>query len=294
MAAAPEVRIRAMRAEDVDFATGLVHAAGWASESMDSFASFLAHDPQGGFIAEAGAEKAGICIATSYGGSGFIGELVVSRHLRLLGIGQLLFQRALDYLLAAGVESIGLDGDLNAVSYYEKMGFRKVCRSLRFRGKFRGRKHGHVRPLLPADLDRLCALDREFFAADRSFFLRRRLETFPRMCLVTERAGEVRGWIMARPGDGLLAVGPWAALAPEEAPPLLEHLAAEHGSEALRVGVLERNADAARLLRSWPGMQEGIHSWRMVRRREGAIGNEPQGLLGDHPALYAVGSGAKG
>ena len=104
MTAAPEVRVRAMRAEDVDFATGLVHAAGWASESMDSFVSFLAHDPQGCFIAEAGAEKAGICIATRYGRSGFIGELVVSKHLRLLGIGQLLFQRALDYLLEAGVE----------------------------------------------------------------------------------------------------------------------------------------------------------------------------------------------
>lgn len=294
MAASSEVRIRAMRTEDIDFATGLVHAAGWASESMDSFASFLAHDPRGCFIAEAGAEKAGICIATRYGRSGFIGELVVSRHLRLLGIGQLLFQRALDYLLEAGVDGIGLDGDLNAVSYYEKMGFRKACRSLRFRGKFRGRKHAHVRPLLPADLDRLCALDREFFAADRSFFLRRRLETFPRMCLVAERAGEIRGWIMARPGDGLLAVGPWAALAPEEAPPLLEHLAAEHGTEALRVGVLERNADAARLLRAWPGMAEGIHSWRMVRRGGEAAGSGLQGLLGDHPALYAIGSGAKG
>ncbi len=291
MTTAPEVRIRAMRAEDVDFATGLVHAAGWASESMDSFAAFLAHDPQGCFIAEAGAEKAGICIATRYGRSGFIGELVVSKHLRLLGIGQLLFQRALEYLLEAGVERIGLDGDLNAVSYYEKMGFRKACRSLRFRGKFRGRKHGHVRPLLPGDMDRLCALDREFFAADRSFFLRRRLETFPRMCLVAERAGEIRGWIMARPGDGLLAVGPWAALVPEEAAPLLEHLASEHGTEALRLGVLERNADAARLLRAWPGLAEGIHSWRMVRG--GDAGGLP-GLLGDHPALYAVGSGAKG
>lgn len=293
MDAAREARIRAMRTEDIDFASGLVRAAGWASESMDSFASFLAHDPAGCFIAEAGSEKAGICIATRYGRSGFIGELVVSKHLRLLGLGQQLFQRALDYLLAAGVERIGLDGDLNAVSYYEKMGFGKVCRSLRFRGKFRGRKHEHVRPLRPGDLDRLCALDRGFFGDDRSFFLRRRLETFPRMCLVAERGGELRGWIMARPGDGLLAVGPWAALAPEEAAPLLEHLASEHGTEALRVGVLERNADAARLLRAWPGMAEGIHSWRMVRRNE-AAGGDLQGLLGDHPALYAIGSGAKG
>ncbi len=286
MGGTPEVKIRGMSEADIDFASGLVHAAGWASESMDSFAAFLAHDAGGCFIAEAGGEKAGVCIATKYERHGFIGELVVSRHLRLLGIGQILFQKALDYLLAAGLESVCLDGDLNAVSFYEQMGFRKVCRSLRFRGKFKGKKHAHVRYLRPEELDRLCELDAEFFGDDRSFFLRRRLESFPRNCLVAERDGEMRGWIMARPGDNLLAVGPWAALEPEEAAPLLEHLASEHGTEALRVGVLDRNAEASRLLRSWPGFQEGIHSWRMVRG--------PSSRLGDHPALYAIGSGAKG
>ena len=286
MGGTPQVKIRCMSQADIDFASGLVHAAGWASESMESFAAFLAHDPSGCFIAEAGGEKAGVCIATRYGRNGFIGELVVSRHLRLLGIGQILFQKALDYLLAAGLENICLDGDLNAVSFYEKMGFRKVCRSLRFRGKFKGRKHGHIRYLKADELDRLCTLDKDLFGDDRSFFLRRRAATFPRMCLVAERQGDIRGWIMARPGDNLLAVGPWAALAAEEAAPLLEHLASEHGTEALRVGVLDRNAEAVRLLRSWPGLQEGIHSWRMVRG--------PSGRLGDHPALFAIGSGAKG
>ncbi len=91
---------------------------------------------------------------------------------------------------------------------------------------------------------------------------------------------------MARPGDGVLAVGPWAALAPEDAAPLLEHLASEHGSEYFRLGVLERNAEATRLLRSWPGLQEGIHSWFMARGASERLGN--------HPALYAIGSGAKG
>ncbi len=104
MGANPAVRIRPMKPEDIDFATALTHQAGWASESQDVFAAFLAHDASGCFIAEAGEERAGVCVATKYGGSGFIGELVVSRPLRLLGIGQLLFQKALDHLLAAGME----------------------------------------------------------------------------------------------------------------------------------------------------------------------------------------------
>ena len=91
---------------------------------------------------------------------------------------------------------------------------------------------------------------------------------------------------MARPGGGLLAIGPWAALEPEDAGPLLEHLASEHKDEIFRVGVLEANAAAARRLRSWPGFEEGVFSWQMVRG--------PSGRLGDHPALYAIGSAAKG
>jgi len=294
MGQAPAVTIREMKPEDIDFATGLTHAAGWASESLDAFAAFHAHDPHGCFIAEAGGEKAGVCVATRYARNGFIGELIVSRPMRLLALGQLLFQRALDYLLAGGTENIYLDGDLNAVSFYEKMGFRKVCRSLRFQGKVRGKKHAGVRHLQPEDLDRLCAQDGELFGDDRGFFLRRRAASFPRMCLVAERQGEITGWIMARPGDGVLAVGPWAVLASDVAVPLLEHLASEHGTEALRVGVLEKNAEAARLLRSWPGLQEGIHSWRMVRGPSDPLAGDHQGRLGEHPALYAIGSGAKG
>jgi predicted GNAT family N-acyltransferase len=282
----PAVTIREMRPEDIDFATGLTHAAGWASESLEAFAAFHAHDASGCFIAEAGHERAGVCVATRYARSGFIGELIVSRAMRILGVGQLLFQKALDYLLAGGAESVYLDADLNAVSFYEKMGFRKVCRSLRFQGKVKGKMHAGVRHLQPQDIDRLCALDGELFGEDRGFFLRRRAENFPRLGLVAEPEGRLCGWIMARPGDGVLAVGPWAALASDVAAPLLEHLASEHGSEALRIGVLEQNDEAARLLRSWPGLQEGIHSWFMVRG--------PGGRLGIHPALYAIGSGAKG
>ena len=294
MGQAPAVTIREMKPEDFDFATGLTHAAGWASESMDAFAAFHAHDPHGCFVAEAGGERAGVCVATRYERNGFLGELVVSRPMRLLGVGQLLFQKALDHLLAGGAENVYLDGDLNAVSFYEKMGFRKVCRSLRFQGKVRGKKHARVRHLQPEDLDRLCALDSELFGDDRGFFLRRQAKNFPRLGLVAEQEGRLSGWIMARPGDGLLAVGPWAALVADVAAPLLEHLASEHGSETLRFGVLEKSAEAAQLLRSWPGLQEGIHSWFMVRGPSDPLGGDRQGQLGVHPALYAIGSGAKG
>jgi predicted N-acetyltransferase YhbS len=281
------VTVRRMTAADIDFATALTHAAGWASESLDVFSAFLENDPAGCFVALAGQERAGVCVATQYVSNGFIGELIVGSPWRVLGVGPLLFQRALDHLLAGQMENIYLDGDLNAISFYESMGFRKVCRSLRFRGKIKGKKHAHIRRLQPEDVGPLCAMDRELFGDDRSFFLRRRAEVFPTLCLVAERQGRLAGWIMARPGDGLLAVGPWAALdGQDDAAALFEQLANENGTSAFRVGVLEKNLSAAWLLRSLPGLQETIHSWFMVRGASERLGN--------HPALYAIGSGAKG
>ncbi|TFG77128.1 MAG: GNAT family N-acetyltransferase [Chrysiogenales bacterium] len=282
-----EVRVREMTQDDLGFATALTHTAGWASESREVFEAFLDYDPYGCFIAETGGEKAGICVASKYLNNGFIGELVVSKNMRVFGIGQILFQKALDYLLKSQMKNIYLDGDLNAVSYYESMGFRKICRSLRFRGKIKGKMHAHVRRLHADDLKRLCKADRELFGDDRGFFLRRRAENTLGMCLAAERQGRLSGWIMSRPGDGLLAIGPWAAPHGEEdAVCLLEHLANENSTAIFRIGVLEKNEAAARLLRSWTGLQETIHSWFMVRG--------PSDRLGNHPALYAIGSGAKG
>jgi len=282
-----DILIREMTPADLDFATGLTHAAGWPRENREFFEAFLENDRHGCFIAEAGGEKAGVCMATKYVKNGFIGNLVVGGPMRILGIGLMLFQRSLDRLLAGQMENIYLDGDLNAVSYYETLGFRKICRSLRFRGKVKGKKHAGVRHLRPDDLDRLCELDRELFGDDRGFFLRHRAETSPGLCLVLEKEDRLCGWIMARPGDGLLAIGPWASLhGQDDAIALLEQLANENGSAVFRVGVLEKNLTSAWLLRSQPGLQEAIHSWYMVRGESERLGN--------HPALYAIGSGAKG
>jgi predicted N-acetyltransferase YhbS len=289
------IRIREMTESDLDFAAALTRQAGWVSESRDVFAAFLENDRAGCFIAETGEERAGVCVATKFVKNGFIGELVVSGNKRVLGIGPMLFKRALDHLLAGQMENIYLDGDLNAVSYYETMGFSKICRSLRFRGKVRGKKHASVRRLRPDDIGPLCAIDRELFGDDRSFFLRRRAETFPELCLVLENENRLGGWIMARPGDGLLAVGPWASLQGQDgAAALLEHLASENGTSIFRIGVLEKNLTSAWLLRSLPGMRETIHSWYMARGGSNLPGEVPRERLGDHPALFAIGSGAKG
>jgi ribosomal protein S18 acetylase RimI-like enzyme len=287
MAEGSELRIRAMTAADIDFAIERIREAGWASQSREVFAAFLDHDPRGCFVAGTGSERVGICVATRYRDNAFIGELVVRRDRRILGAGRLLLHRALSYLDGQGIRDTFLDGDLNAVPYYEAVGFKKIGRSLRFRGRIQGRAHPDVRPLRAADLDMVCARDLEFFGDDRSFFLRRFAGLFPELGFVRENDDGICGYIMAKPGQELLAVGPWADWRPgKNSPHLLEHLAAASGAEVFRIGVMESNEKAAALLRSFPGLAETPYCWFMGRGDSRRLGN--------HPALYAIGSGAKG
>jgi ribosomal protein S18 acetylase RimI-like enzyme len=287
MAENKDLQIREMTPADIDFAVERIREAGWASQSREVFAAFLDHDRHGCFVAETGKEKVGLCVATGYRASAYIGELVVRRNMRILGAGRQLLGRALDYLSGRGISDIFLDGDLNAVPYYETVGFRKIGRSLRFRGKIPGRSHADVRPLRTTDLDEVCARDSEFFGDDRSFFLRRFAALHPELGFVRENNEGICGYIMAKPGQQLLAIGPWAEWEPGKGSAhLLEHLAAASGAEVFRIGVMESNVKAASLIRSFAGLRETPYCWFMGRGASDRLGN--------HSALYAIGSGAKG
>jgi ribosomal protein S18 acetylase RimI-like enzyme len=276
-----------MEPADLDFAAACIRNEGWRGDTRQSVADFLAYDPKGCLIAEIEGQRAGLCIATGYRHSGFIGELIVVPEQRRHGIGTALFTHAVDYLHSIGVSCIALDADAPGIPIYEKAGFRKMHRSLRFYGNVTGKANPSIRQMSPTDMQQICLLDAQLFGDDRSFFLRRILERCPEFCFIAEQDGELVGYLLARPGQGVLSVGPWA-LRPEQPHPLalLEQLALVVPFERLRIGVLETNQLAAALLRSTPGLAEGQACWRMLLGE----GNSP----GEHKWLYAVGSAAKG
>ncbi len=282
-----DLTIRTMRKADLDFAAASTVIENWPSETREAFEGFLAHDPDGCFVAERDGRPAGICVATAYESSGFIGELIVRKEARGRGIGPRLLDHAVRYLKDRGAAAIGLDAVERAVPFYENSGFRKVCRSLRFLGKIKGRPHPALRSMRREDLDEIRRLDRDAFGDDRSFFLERRLILYPRFAKVMEQAGRIEGFILGIRGRGLVAAGPWVVRANVETPlALLEGLALETEGLPIRIGLLETNARAAAALNLLPGLQSRQPSWRMV------LGSGEH--LGDTPLCWAVGSPAKG
>ena len=279
--------IRTMISGDVEFAFKCTRAEGWSGQTHLVFEDFLAYDPHGCFIAEVNGRHAGICVATAYQRHGFIGTLIVVPEFRGGGLGTTLFTYAVQYLIDRGMKSISLEGDPSGIPIYQKAGFHHICRSLRFNGKISGKLHPNIQPMSSKDLEAVCSLDFELFGDDRSFFLRRKHERYPEICFVAIEDGKILGYMLANPGEGVLSVGPWAALPVLEHPlALLEHLALAVPDVRLRIGVLESNQPAVTPLSVMPGLFESEPSWRMVR------GDDKGPGLSE--CLYAIGSPAKG
>ncbi|HEX2981604.1 MAG TPA: GNAT family N-acetyltransferase, partial [Anaerolineaceae bacterium] len=277
---------------ELAFAAARTQAEKWVSEDLPTMETFYAHDRKGCLLAvsDQGADAplpVGVCVATSYGKSGFIGELVVSPGWRGQGIGATLLDAGVRYLHSQGVRSVYLDGEVKAVPLYERYGFRKVCRSLRLSGTCTGKQHPEVRPMQTTDLPAVFELDRRHFGADRSFFLRRRLERFPELAKVQVQGTEVVGYVLGRRGLDWLSAGPWVVDEANPAPYLLfESLAQEAGGNRMMVGVLADNERAVAFFQSLGLLERPDSPWRM------ALG--PDADLGACSFCLAIGGASKG
>jgi len=279
--------LQPMERGDLAFAAERTAAEGWVNETYGEFAGLYAHDPQGCFIARIGDQPVGMCFATAYIASGFIGELIVIPEMRQRGIGAALLNHAVSYLHRRGCRTVYLDGVDAAVSLYERNGFRQICRSLRLFGHIPRRSHPQVRVMAESDLAEVSRLDQQAFGDDRIFFLEQRWQRFPELCKVMVDQDSINGYIMGRRAERLISAGPWVMSAPVSDPlPLLESLANEAGDTTIAIGILESNSLAVQLARSMGMEERGEGVWRM------ALG--PDDDLGRSSQCLAIGTAGKG
>ena len=281
------ITLRQMQPSDIGFAVQLALKESWKGQDEELFQSFLAYDPKGCFVAEKGKNRIGICIATGYNHAGFIGELIVTENERGQGIGKSLLDHSIDYLRKKGAKSIYLDGVVAAVPLYERTGFNKLFRSLRFSGKIQAASHPDVRQMQMEDFQTIGQMDTKAFGDDRTFFLKRRLARNPELCHVMKCDGRIVGYIFAKRSGDIISIGPWWMQPVVSSSVLiLIHLASQAQDIPLRIGVLETNLKAVGFLRSLNLEESPDPPWRMV------LG--PKGNLGMSDQFYAIGSAAKG
>ena len=276
------MKIRQMTVRDLDFVLSQTLREGWSS-CRDDFEELIKHDSNGSFIGEIHGESIGMVCTVNYGAFGFIGNLIIEPEYRGHNYGKIL----MEYVLNKGAKSIFLDGVQKAVSLYERLGFKKVAKSLRLESSFKGKEKQNTRLMMEEDIKKINMIDSLHFGEERDKFLRMRFSKHPNLSYVLECDDELLGFIMGRySNQGALRIGPWVmARHTFKAEDLLVAITSGPSVELTKIGVLETNTPALDILKKHR-FRETSFSWRML------YGNETLATLSNH--LYAIGGPERG
>src|SRR6267143_2519540 len=129
-------RVRTLDRGDIDAAIALTNLENWGYTQAD-FLRLLTLSPQGCFVAEANGRVVGVLTTTSYGGLAFLGAVIVSPELRGKGVGKLMMEATLEHLRSTGVRTVRLNAYLNAIPFYERLGFQREYEVVRWHGPSR-------------------------------------------------------------------------------------------------------------------------------------------------------------
>src|SRR5881409_4251746 len=156
-------RIRNLEERDLDAAIALTDLEAWGYTRED-FRRLLALSPNGCFAAERHGRVVGVLTTTTYDGLAFLGAVIVAPELRGKGVGKQMMDAALAHLQATGVRTVRLNAYLDAIPFYERLGFHREYEIMRWHspavpgGQVRG-----VRPIRTADLADLAHMDAKYF-----------------------------------------------------------------------------------------------------------------------------------
>lgn len=279
------MKIRPMESTDIDFALTLTSREEWSDIRTD-FELLIAHSPKAAFVGIEENKRIGMISAVAYGITGFIGSLIVLDGYRGKGNGTGLMRFAIDFLERQGIHTMMLDAVPEAASMYAKLGFRPVCKSLRFIGTVDGSTSKNIRNLTPADTQRVIDLDRTAFGNDRSHFLTRRIRDCPDQCYVLLDGSDITGFAIGSNRPNTVRIAPWVVSGHHpDSGDLVRAISESVLGKQVSLGVLESNRLSVEVCRDI-GLRETKHSIRMARSKD------PVRPLSEME--YAIGSPAKG
>jgi GNAT superfamily N-acetyltransferase len=257
-----------MRDGDLLPAVAAIRAGGWGER--DASLGFALRQPQCyPFVADDDGEIVGTSIATHNGPVGWVGLVFVAPAHRGRGLGAELTSAALRRFEDLGCHTVALAATSLGRPVYERLGFRPDGDYVMFGGSPRMKgesgmlsdaaqaepvRDGCIRPLVPADLPAVYALDVAASGEDRAHLI----QAVPQ-AWVLDDGHTIRGYA-ARATWGL-----GAAIAPDPADGklLLELLRANASTSSVRFSPLDANTAAVAHLRDI-GFQEQDHVVRML------------------------------
>jgi len=232
--------ITALRADDIPAAMALKNELGW-NQTEEDWARFLRLAPEGTFKLLVGNELVGTALAFVFDDVCWVGMVIVRQAYRGQGHGNMLMQRCLEHAAARRCTLVQLDATSDGVSLYARLGFKPeyligTCRgrivppegaeglgSAESLERGEGAESLELAPVCAGDLPELAALEAEALGANREALLRELVGGLPagrragqvapgRGGMVCRgSSGELRGFLLYRPGHHSVQLGPLVA-----------------------------------------------------------------------------------
>ena len=257
-------QIRRMTPSDVAVAIEWARREGWNPGLYDAH-TFYQADPNGFFIGECNGEAVAVGCAIIYDEAfAFCGLYIVAPEHRGKGYGLALTQTRLAY---CGDRNIGIDGVLENVTIYERIGYRQHYQNARYQftaGEAPVRP-GHIVTIDQADMDALNQYDRQCFPAARETFLNAWVHQPEALSLAWMEHGELKGYTVRRRCHDGYKIAPLFADHPAIAEQLL--LACQEGARGqnLIVDMPEINEAALQLAAAYR-MERTFATARMYQK----------------------------
>jgi GNAT superfamily N-acetyltransferase len=213
--------LRAMQPHEAQWAVQLAADEGW-NPGLNDTGPFYQSDPAGFIIALLKGRPIGCISAVSYAGKfGFLGFYIVLPEYRGRGYGHLIWQAALEHLKG---QVTGLDGVVEQLSTYAKIGFHLAYKSSRNEGNSSAMPAPDTRWIIDLNdlpFETVNQFDSPLFPADRRVFLRQWLKMPQSYALGCQESGKLKGYTVIRRCQKGWKVGPLLADSPAIAEKLL-------------------------------------------------------------------------
>jgi hypothetical protein len=223
---------------------------------------FHAADPDGFFVGELAGEPIACLSCVRYGEHfGFLGQYIVRPAHRGRGFGLVIGKVGLAHLSG---RNVGLDGVLDKVGSYERIGFRFAHHTIRFAGTGGGTRPDGLVSLRDVPFAAVAEYDAICFPAPREAFLRALVALPESVGLAVWEGGRLAGYGVMRKSANAYKVGPLFADDAGAAAQLLGGLAAAIPGEPFCIDIPDGTVQpaGAELVRRF-GLAEVFRSARM-------------------------------
>jgi len=265
------LHIRRLEPKDLEFALELTNAEGWFY-TRGELERMLRMDPEGSFVCE-DQKPLGFITCVTYGHTGVVGHLVVSKEARGRRIGHSLLTTAVDYMSNRGADSMMLFSTDEGVGLYSQYGFvtrREVsCIHVAVGGDRKVRTPTTCSLIAREDLPEIIEMDRRIFGDDRTQLIEILYDDFPKSAFKIQKDGRTLGFCFGRASSRGFDLGPWecSSGSQQDAEDLFNATVSSFGEGTVFMGVCPDNPLAVEIANS----MRRIRYWRthlMIRGRE--------------------------